>query len=80
MPQFPGKMVKDSLMAIFDEVLYITSKTTRLDGTRCVYTDSFEGYPAKDRSGKLDYVEKPDLGLITDKILGRAPKEKESAQ
>jgi hypothetical protein len=68
-PQFPGNVVKDSLMAIFDEVLYITSKTARLDGTRCIYTDSFEGYPAKDRSGRLDYEERPDLGLISAKIL-----------
>jgi hypothetical protein len=27
------------------------------------------GYPAKDRSGKLDQIEKPDLGKLIAKIL-----------
>jgi hypothetical protein len=62
-------------------VLYITSRTPKRDGSRVIYTDSLEGYPAKDRSGKLEYIESPDLGQITAKILGSQwpRKEKESA-
>ena len=71
LPQYPGNIVKYKLMSLFDEVLYIASRG-KVDGTRVVYTDSLEGYPAKDRSGKLEYMESPDLGIITEKILGKS--------
>jgi hypothetical protein len=70
-PQYPGNMVKDVIRSLFDEVLYIMPDKNMHDGRRVVITDCIEGYPAKDRSGKLDYPEVPDLGIINDKILGR---------
>jgi hypothetical protein len=41
------------------------------DGTeyRAFITQSFEKYPAKDRSGKLSIIEKPDLAYIKAKIM-----------
>jgi hypothetical protein len=73
-PLMQGNMIKNRLVSWFDEALYVTAKLPATegvpDGRRIVYTDNFEGFPAKDRSKKLDYIEKPDLGLITRKILG----------
>lgn len=59
-----------SLPAYFDEVFYY-QKHKREDGsiTRALCTDSDDVDFTKDRSGKLDKYEKPDLQAINDKIF-----------
>ena len=41
-------------------------------------TDNPEGFPAKDRSGKLETVEEPHLGKLLEKLM--APKTKTTAE
>jgi hypothetical protein len=64
----PGRVVPNEIFAWFDEVLFIT--VDRVDRSRHIMTDYHEGFMAKDRSGRLDYCEVPNLGIITQKILG----------
>lgn len=65
-----GKQLQERLTSYFDLVLYMTTRQTD-DGTeyRCFLTQPIERYPAKDRSGKLAPIEKPDLSHIQNKIL-----------
>jgi phage nucleotide-binding protein len=78
LPQVPGSVVTNRLTSLFDEVLFLTSKTKLADGHREIITDSYEGFPGKDRSGKLDYIELPDLWHISQKILGKNNEEGET--
>jgi hypothetical protein len=61
-PAIAGSQLKERLTSYFDEVLYMTTMKQE-DGTeqRVFITQPYERYPAKDRSGKLDLIEKPDL-------------------
>jgi hypothetical protein len=67
----PGNSVRNSIKAWFDVVLQY--KIFKLDdgaSARKLVTD-FECAPlAKDRSGKLDKYEEPDLQAIINKVLG----------
>lgn len=74
MPTMPGKNLTNGLPYFFDEVLALRIKEEE-DGKiwRYLQTAADVQYTAKDRSGKLDVIEKPDLGHIFKKIL--APKE-----
>lgn len=70
-PSLPGKATAQNIPYIFDEVFFL-SKFTREDGTvgRAILTDNNGSCVAKDRSGKLDLWEQPDLGAIIRKIKG----------
>lgn len=65
-----GGQLKERLSSYFDEVFHMTSLKQEDGAERRVFiTQPWERHPAKDRSGKLDLFEKPDLGYIRDKIL-----------
>jgi hypothetical protein len=70
-----GSKGASALPYIFDEVFTMVNHPFKQeDGTvqkvRTLFTQqgNIEGYPAKDRSGQLDYYEAPDLGAISRKI------------
>ena len=65
------KSLAKKIPALFDEVFYY-QKLHREDGTtvRAICTDSDDVDFTKDRSGKLDKYEKPNLEEIKHKILG----------
>jgi hypothetical protein len=70
----PGRQVKARVASWFDGVFYMTVESE--EGTkgekakRVLYTQPYMTFPAKDRSGKLDRREVPDLAVIQNKILG----------
>lgn len=66
-PAMPGKTLTQDLPYYFDEVLNIESDRK---GVRKLITESSSLRVAKDRSGKLDKTELPDLGKIINKIRG----------
>lgn len=66
-----GSSVKASIKGLFDIVLsYKVYKEEDGSHTRKLVTDMAESVLAKDRSGKLDTYEDPDLSAIKHKILG----------
>lgn len=76
-PSFPGKAVTQSLKKMFDEVWCMrmarrepTSPLERL--IQCTRNVGPQ-YEAKDRSGRLDDFEQPDLKAILTKIFGDKP-------
>lgn len=71
-PMFPGQQLGPQSPYLFDEVfcLYI-GKTSEGKDFRALRTQPDHEYEAKDRSGRLDPVEWPDLTHIFNKILGR---------
>jgi hypothetical protein len=83
-PFLKGSM-KDQLFPMCDEVYYLTplpkeysSETQSSFKSRIVaITNRDFGYPCKNRAGKLDYYENPDLTAIIRKILGYVPGLKE---
>lgn len=69
-PAIQGNQLKQRLSSYFDESFFMTSLKQSDGAERRVFiTQPYERYPAKDRSGKLDQFERPDLGYIRDKIL-----------
>lgn len=69
-PAVAGKGLKEKLPSFFDEVFYM--KAIQDDAgamQRVLYTQPFNEYPAKDRSGKLAPVEMANLLTIKRKIL-----------
>jgi hypothetical protein len=70
-PQIEGSKTGRELPGIFDQVVTLQSFTTPegvpYRGLVCVQMNPW-GYPAKDRSGRLDMVEPPDLGFLIHKI------------
>lgn len=69
-PQIEGSKVGRELPGIVDQV--ITYQEIQMDeakfrGLVCTSPNPW-GYPAKDRSGRLDQIEKPHLGELFDKI------------
>lgn len=58
------------LPGYFDEVLYMSVKDTEEGDERVLHCTSNERLVTKDRSGKLDKLEKPDLAYIASKIRG----------
>ena len=70
-PSMPGNKTGQSLPYFFDEVLALrVEKDTAGNTQRALMCDSDGLWTAKDRSGKLDQWEAPDLGLIIRKIGG----------
>ena len=72
-PQIEGSKVGRELPGIVDEVITYQELQTE-DGTKyraliCTGPNPW-GYPAKDRSGRLDQIEKPHLGELFAKIKG----------
>lgn len=68
-PDLVGKS-SEKIVYQFDEVLYL-GVVQEDDGTkkRVLITDKTEKVVAKDRSSKLDLVEKADLSIVMNKIL-----------
>lgn len=70
-PMISGSSLKDRLPSYFDEVLYMTSlKTGEGQEQRVFVTQPYERFQGKDRSGKLNVTEAPNLGAIKAKIMG----------
>ncbi len=70
-PQIEGSKTGLELPGIVDEVLTLTSLPDQQGELRRVFvcqTQNPWGYPAKDRSGRLEMLEPPDLGRLIDKI------------
>jgi hypothetical protein len=67
-PQVEGSKVSSELPGILDEVITMTT----IQGVRkfVCQTINPEGYPAKDRSGKLSVFEDANLGALLRKIKG----------
>lgn len=72
-PGMPGKSLTQGLPYFFDEVLALrVEKDADGNTQRALMCDSDGLWAAKDRSGKLDAWEAPDLGAIIAKIGGGA--------
>lgn len=72
-PSMPGNKLGQSLPFFFDEVLALrVEKDAEGVSQRALMCDSDGLWSAKDRSGKLDPWEAPDLGEIIKKIGGEA--------
>jgi phage nucleotide-binding protein len=70
-PSMPGQKVGQALPYLFDEVLALrVEKNDEGQTVRAIQTDADPSWTAKDRSGKLDMWEAPDLGAIIKKIRG----------
>jgi phage nucleotide-binding protein len=71
-PSMPGNKTGQSLPYFFDEVLALRVEKDGDGNTqRALMCDSDGLWIAKDRSGKLDSWEAPDLGAIIEKIRGQ---------
>jgi hypothetical protein len=71
-PMMPGKALRQGMPYLFDEVFRLgLAKTPEGLEYRFLQTRPDLQYEAKDRSGVLDAVEPPDLGLVIKKILAR---------
>lgn len=70
-PSMPGKSLTQGLPYFFDEVLALRVERDSDGNTqRALMCDSDGIWLAKDRSGKLEMWESPDLGAIISKIGG----------
>lgn len=70
-PMLPGKRLPAGLAYFFDEVFFLrVEKDDKGQPYRYLQTQPDTKYQAKDRSGKLDAVERPNLAAIAAKILG----------
>ncbi len=75
-PTMPGAGCKNDLPFFFDEVMAMRiGKSEGEDGSSIEYrylqTQPDRRFAAKDRSGKLGAIEKPDLNYIFNKIRGK---------
>jgi phage nucleotide-binding protein len=71
-PSMPGNKTGQQLPYFFDEVLALrVEKDAEGNAQRAIMCDSDGLWLAKDRSGKLDAWEAPDLGEIIKKIGGQ---------
>lgn len=72
-PRMPGRQVGPQLPYLFDEVFSLEVGNTPEGKTfRYIRTKTSMQYEAKDRSGKLDEFEEPNLAKLFDKMLGAA--------
>lgn len=72
-PSMPGNKTGQALPYFFDEVLALRVEKDSEGGTqRALMCDSDGLWLAKDRSGKLDMWEAPDLSAVFAKIGGKA--------
>ena len=71
-PSMPGNKTGQALPYFFDEVLALrVEKDSENNTQRALMCDSDGLWLAKDRSGKLDAWETPDLGAVIAKIGGK---------
>ena len=77
-PSMPGKTLLNELPYFFDE-LFVLRLGKLEDGTvyRYLQTNPTIKFEAKDRSGKLNNIEKPDLTYVFNKIINKEVKKKE---
>ena len=68
-PSMPGNTLTTNIPYIFDLVLRLEANKK---GERIIHTQSTFTQTCKDRSGKLDNKEAPDLGAIIKKISGES--------
>ncbi|HUW06352.1 MAG TPA: ATP-binding protein [Williamwhitmania sp.] len=70
-PSMPGNMLVTALPYFFDEVLALRTAQTE-EGTPYSYLQTSRDlyWEAKDRSGKLDFMEEPNLEKLFNKIRG----------
>lgn len=68
-PAISGSQIKERLTSFFDEVLYMDYYKDGDKQYRVFYTQPVNNFPAKDRSGKLNIIEEPNLATIKNKIL-----------
>ncbi len=81
-PSLPGSRIGQGLGYYFDE-LFVMRAEPHPDGGEYIalQTQRTPLYDAKDRSGSLDYLERPDLTYIADKIkAGTKPVQPPAAQ
>ena len=69
-PLLKGQKVPDQIGMYFDELLYFGSKTEKEEEKRYLLTQGTQMIFAKDRSGKLNKYEQPNLATIAEKIRG----------
>lgn len=70
-PSTPGKKLAEALPYLFDEVFALVAGKGKDDTiNRLLITGARADYIAKDRSGKLDQYEHPNLADIYNKIYG----------
>jgi len=62
--------LKEEIPAFFDEVLYLAVVEKDDEQKRVLYCTKEERLVSKDRSGKLNRTEEPNLGTIAQKIKG----------
>lgn len=71
-PSLPGKTLTQGVGYFFDEEFaLVTIKDSEGNLQRVLQTFSDTSYEAKDRSGKLDFYEAPDLSKVFRKIGGQ---------
>ncbi len=74
-PQIEGSKTGLELPGIVDEVITMTEMTNSDNQSYRAFvcqTLNEQGYPAKDRSGRLNVIEEPHLGKLMQKIAGNA--------
>lgn len=84
-PTMPGKYLVKKLPFFFDNVLCLRIGEINKDGAveeyRYLQTQPDISYHAKDRSGKLNKIERPNLKMIINKVMGKStPKKVETQQ
>ena len=75
-PQIEGSKAGNELPGIFDEIISMVAlKDDEGNPYRAFITSQVNqwGYPAKDRSGRLELIEEPHLGKLMEKINGPKP-------
>lgn len=80
-PSLPGKTLVREMPYLTDMVFCLRIGTMQVDGAneeyRYLQTQPSVTHDAKDRSGILKPIERPDLGVVIKKIMGKAaPKKK----
>lgn len=69
-PEMAGKKLKEKLPSLFDEVFHmLILEQEENEPRRVLVTDAIDECPGKDRSGKLETYEEPDLSIISNKIF-----------
>lgn len=75
-PQIDGSKTGLELPGIVDQVVTMTEVADESGAKHRAFvchTINQWGYPAKDRSGRLDLIEEPHLGKLMDKVSGPKP-------
>jgi hypothetical protein len=69
-PSMPGNKLGQKLPYFFDEVFRLGINSSGEKSYRFIQTQPDFQYEAKDRSGSLESVEEPNLGVLINKIIG----------